>query len=353
MLQQRNGGLWRFPKLIDFCNLTNPYFPPQKMMDELEANFKTLLTQYPSDSTQQSLLAGKIFNLLPEHIVVGNGSTELISSLVEKISGKILVPYPTCNEYPERFTNCEIISMDTSSNNFEYSTSNILDVVTKKNVQSVLLINSDNPSGNFICKNEILKLCSELKKINVKLFFDESFIDFADKKNRYTLLDESILQEYTNLIVIKSISKSYGVQGLRFGIIACSQSDYISTIKKKNDIWNINSFAEYFLQIYEKYSKVYSIACDSIALERNRFITELSKIKNLKVFPSQANFIICQLTGKIYVKALAIYLIEKYNIFIKDLTGKCCFDSGEFIRLAIRNKADNNKLISALQNIEL
>lgn len=353
MLKQRNGGLWRFPKLIDFCNLTNSYFPPQKMMNELEANFKTLLTQYPSDSTQQSLLAGKIFNILPEHIVVGNGAAELISSLGEKLSGKIVIPYPTFNEYPERFTNCEIIALDTASNNFEYSIDDILKTVKENKAQSVLLINPDNPSGNFICKDEILKLCGELKKLDAKLFFDESFIDFADKDLRYTLLDEETIKEYPNLIVVKSISKSYGVPGLRLGVLACSNEEYISHIKKTNSIWNINSFAEYYLQIYEKYSKTYPVACDSIAFERNRFINELSKIKNFKVYPSQANFIICKLEGKVLSKELAIILMENHNIFIKDLTGKRCFDNGRYIRLAIRDENDNNKLIEALKMIEL
>ena len=244
MLQKRYGGYWRFPKLIDFCYLVNPYFPPKKMIDELQSNFKTLLTQYPSGAAQQSLLAGKIYNILPEHIVVGNGAAELISSLGEKLSGKIVIPYPTFNEYPERFTNCEIIALDTTSNNFEYSIDDILKTVKENKAQSVLLINPDNPSGNFICKDEILKLCEELKKLDAKLFFDESFIDFADKDLRYTLLEEETIKEYPNLIVVKSISKSYGVPGLRLGVLACSNEEYISHIKKTNSICNINSFAE-------------------------------------------------------------------------------------------------------------
>lgn len=349
MLQKRYGGYWRFPKLIDFCYLVNPYFPPKKMIDELQSNFKTLLTQYPSGAAQQSLLAGKIYNILPEHIVVGNGAAELISSLGEKLSGKIVIPYPTFNEYPERFTNCEIIALDTTSNNFEYSINDILKTVKENKAQSVLLINPDNPSGNFIKKEDVINFCKVLKEKNINLIFDESFIDFADKNVRYTLLDDELLKEFPNLIVVKSISKSYGVPGLRLGVLACSNEEYISHIKKTNSIWNINSFAEYYLQIYEKYSKTYSAACDSIANERKRFITELSNIKNIKVFNSQSNFILCRLDGKILASELASILIEKYNIFIKDLTGKKCFDDGRCIRLAIRDEQDNNTLIKALK----
>ncbi len=349
LLQKTYGGYWRYPQLKDYCYLVNPYFPPQKMIDELEASFKTLLTQYPSGAAQMSLLAGKIFNLLPEHIVVGNGAAELISSLGDKLTGKVVVPYPTFNEYPERFDNCTVVPVKTNPKDFSYTAKDILDVVKKEDVNSVLLINPDNPSGNFLTKKDVLALLKELKTRNIKLIFDESFIDFAEKENRYTLLNEEILNEYDNLIVVKSISKSYGVPGLRLGVLASSNSDYINLIKKTNAIWNINSFGEYYLQIYEKYSKTYSSACDSIAEERARFIKELSKIKHLHVFPSQANFVLCRLDGNNRSDKLAVNLMEKYNIFIKDLTGKKCFEESKYIRLAVRNAQDNNVLIEALK----
>ena len=351
LLQHRFGGYWRFPQLKDYCYLVNPYFPPQKMVDELQASFKTLLTQYPSGAAQQSLLAGKIFNVLPENIVVGNGAAELISSLGEKLTGKVGVPYPTFNEYPERFTNCEIVTIPTNKDDFSYSVEDIIKTAASEKLNTVLLINPDNPSGNFIKKSDLEKLLYELEKNNTTLIFDESFIDFADKDIRYTMLNQDILEAHKNLIVVKSISKSYGVPGLRLGVLACANLDYIKTIKKKNAIWNINSFGEYYLQIYEKYSKTYSAACDSIAFERNRFIKELSKIKNIHVFPSQANFILCRLDGDNYSDKLAVELLEKSNIYIKDLTGKKCFDEPRYIRLAIRDENDNNVLINALKQI--
>lgn len=348
-LQHRFGGYWRFPNLKDYCYLVNPYFPPEQMVEELKASFKTLLTQYPSGAAQQSLLAGKIFNILPENIVVGNGAAELISSIGKKLSGKVVVPYPTFNEYPERFTNLEIIPLNTENSDFSYSANDIVNLVKKENANSVLLINPDNPSGNFIKKEEIFTLLDELKNLNATLVFDESFIDFAEKNLRYTLLNQEILEKYPNLIVVKSISKSYGVPGLRLGVLANADSDLIQQIKKTNSIWNINSFGEYYLQIYEKYSKTYASACDKIAEERNRFIKELSSIKNLKVYPSQANFILCKLSGDNNSRKLAIDLLENCNIYIKDLTGKKCFEEEKFIRLAIRNKKDNEILIQALK----
>ena len=348
-LQKQYGGYWRFPQLKDFCYLVNPYFPPQKMVDELTANFKTLLTEYPSGAAQQSLLAGKIFNVLPEHIAVGNGAAELISSLCESVTGTVAIPYPTFNEYPERFKNAKIVPISVNED-FTYGKEQILTTVRETGAKTVLLINPDNPSGNFIPKNEVIALLDELKKLDVTLIFDESFIDFADSEKRYTLIDESIIQEYPNLIIIKSISKSYGVPGLRLGIFVNNDAETVKKICKTNAIWNINSFGEYFLQIYDKYKSTYKAACDSIAFERNRFISELSKFKELKVYPSQANFLLCKLEcSSLTSMQLAEQLLEKNQIFIKDLSTKKVFEGKNFIRLAIRDENDNNLLIKTLK----
>ena len=304
-LEKRYGGYWRFPQMKDFCYLVNPYFPPEKLVSEIKANFTTLLTEYPSGAAQQSLLASKIFNVMPEHIVVGNGAAELISSLAKYVEGKVAIPFPTFNEYPERFTQAEVVPVPTDEETFAYSADDILQTVKKTNAKTVLLINPDNPTGNFLKKEDVLHLCEELKKDGGTLIFDESFIDFADKEIRYTLLDEEILTAYPNLIVVKSISKSYGVPGVRLGVLAASDKTYIERIRKTNAIWNINSFGEYFLQIYDKYNKTYAAACDSIAEERARFTKKLAGIKSLTVFPSQANYVLCRLHGGGGVPSLA------------------------------------------------
>ena len=350
-LQKRYGGYWRFPQLKDFCYLVNPYFPPEKLINEMTASFGTLLTQYPSGAAQQSLLASKIFNVLPEHIAVGNGAAELIASLAKFLEGTVAIPFPTFNEYPERFASARVIPVPTDMQTFSYSVDDIIDTVKKERAKAAVLINPDNPTGNFLEKDEVLRLCAELKNTGAMLFFDESFIDFAEKSKRYTLLDESILNDYPNLIVVKSISKSYGVPGLRLGVLACSNEKYIMHIRKANAIWNINSFGEYFLQIYDKYNKTYAAACDSIADERSRFSARLAKIPGLTVFPSQANYILCRLTRTVQAEELAVTLLETYNIFIKDLSSKQCFEGGGYIRLAVRDKNDNDALVAALKDV--
>lgn len=348
-IAQNYGGYWRFPSMLDFCYLVNPYFPPENLVHELESNFRTLLINYPSGDRQQSLLAGKIFSINPEYIAVGNGAAELISSVGELTEGKVVVPYPSFNEYPERFGKERTVWMKTDSNDFSYTTQDILNCVRDNDAKYVLLINPDNPSGHFFILNEVLFLLDELKKLNVTLIFDESFVDFAKKNIRYTLLNESLLEKYPNLIVIKSLSKSYGIPGIRLGVIACSSKELISKVQKKTSIWNINSYGEFFLQIFEKYRKSYEVSCDKIAEERERFSKELSKIDGIKVFESQANYILCLLKQDSLV--VAEKLLDSKNILIKDLSTKFGFDGKSFIRLAVRDNHDNNILLEALKNL--
>ena len=344
------GGYWRYPSMLDYCYSVNPYFPPKTLIEEMKANFESLLKNYPSGDKQQSFLAGKIFGIKPEYIAVGNGAAELIAGYSDFIEGKVVVLYPTFNEYLERFEESRIVWLKTDDN-FSYTLDDILGCVEKNDAKSVLLINPENPSGHFFSEKEVFTLLEKLKEKNVNLIFDESFIDFAEKEIRYSLIKDEILEKYPNLIVIKSISKSYGVPGIRLGVLASSNKDFVYKITRRTSIWNINSYGENFLQIFDKYKKFYSVGCDKIAEERNRFTNLLKELSWLEVYPSQANYVLCKITGKISSEKLAIKLLDENNIFIKDLSSKKGFENGQYIRLAVRNTEDNNMLIDILKNI--
>ena len=349
-MQQTYGGYWRYPSMLDYCYLVNPYFPPKSLINEMKANFEVLLADYPSGDKQQSLLAGKIFNVDPSHIAVGNGAAELIASIGELSNGKVVVPYPTFNEYPERFGNENSIWLKVG-NDFSYTIDEVINTVKENNADYVLLINPENPSGHFFTKEEVCDLAGKLLSLNKKLILDESFVDFAESSIRFTFIDEGLLEKYSNVIVVKSISKSYGVPGIRLGVLVSSNEEFIRKVQKNTSIWNINSYGEYFLQIFDKYKKTYSAACDKIAAERARFVSELSKIKAIKVYPSQANYVMCEFKESYKAEDVTIKLLDEYNIFIKDLSSKKGFENGQFIRLAVRDAEDNNKLLAALKEI--
>ena len=348
--QQRYGGYWRFPHLLDFCYLVNSYFPTEKMKNELRASFDTLLSEYPSGMRVNTLLMGKYFNIHQNYVCVGNGAAELIKSLMEQLPGKLGVVYPTFEEYPNRKNKNLLISYIPTNRDFRYTAKNLEDFFDKKDINALLIINPDNPSGNFIPHEEVLSLATWAKTRNILLIVDESFVDFSTDSTSNTLLQNNILDSFPNLVVIKSISKSYGVPGLRLGVLATSNTSLIHIIRKDVAIWNINSFAEYYMQIFSKYEKDYLQACQKFIAERKRFYTELQKISFLRVIPSQANYFLCEVIG-MSSKELVLKLLET-NILVKDCSEKFAFDKKNYIRIAIRNEHDNNKIIKSLTGIE-
>ncbi|WP_337377063.1 aminotransferase class I/II-fold pyridoxal phosphate-dependent enzyme [Phocaeicola plebeius] len=349
--QQRYGGYWRFPGLLDFCYLVNPFFPPQKMKDELRSNFDKLLMEYPSGMKINSLLIAKYFNIKQNYVCVGNGAAELIKSLMSQLNGKIGIISPTFEEYPNRKSTNDIITFYPQNKNFSYEIKELQTFYENKNISSLLIVNPDNPSGNFIPPKELLTLAQWTKNKNIQLIIDESFVDFSDASTNNTLLQDNILEEFTNLIVIKSISKSYGVPGIRLGVIASADTNLINFIKKDVSIWNINSFGEYYMQIFGKYESDYKLACQKFIQERERFYQQLTKISYLRIIPSQANYFLCEVYSPYTSRSITELLLNKYNILIKDCSNKKGFNHKNYIRIAVRSKFDNDQLVSALNHL--
>ena len=351
LYQKRFGGYWRFPGLLDFCYLVNPYFPSRKMREEMKANFDTLLTEYPSGMGVNSLLASKYFGVKKEYICVGNGAAELIKSLMSYLDGNLGVIYPTFEEYPNRRESRTIISYIPDNTDFSYTVEDIQLYFEHKDISSLLLVNPDNPSGNFISKTDLLELAFWAKRRNIHLIVDESFVDFAVDGLNSSLLYNELLESYPNLIVMKSISKSYGVPGLRLGVLATSDIELISWMKTNVAIWNINSFAEFYMQIFGKYESDYKMACEKFVAERSRFFKSLQRISFLRVIPSQANYFLCEVTNKYTSSELTRILLCENDILIKDCGTKKAFGGRNYIRIAVRGKEENNKLVEVLLSL--
>ena len=349
LIQARYGGYWRFPTLKDFCYLVNPYFPPHKMQEEMKAYFYELLSQYPSGQQTQRLLAGKMFSIESDNILVGNGAAEIIRGLGKAIPGTFGLAFPTFNEYPESIGYDRIIKFIPSNKNFTYSTDDMISLAEKSD--NLLLINPDNPSGNFIKKEDLLLLADKLLKMNKNFILDESFVDFSSNGESESMITQDILDTYPNLIIIKSISKSYGVPGVRLGILTTSNQKIMEAIQKEITIWNINSYGEFFLQIIGKYKSDYAKSCIEISTERDRFYERLQEISYLEVIYSQANYFLLHVTGSFTAKELTEILLDKHELYIKDLTGKIGFEDRECIRIAVKSFEDNEFMIDSLTEL--
>lgn len=346
LMQGRYGGYWRYPQLLDFCYLVNPYFPPQRLIDEIQANFTSLLTQYPSGMRLNALLAARNFAVHQQNILVGNGAAELIKALMARLEGATGFIRPTFEEYPNRYQDRPNVCFTPAGPDFRYTADDLMAFFGPQDIDNLVLINPDNPTGNYIPAPDVLRLADWAQEKGIRLILDESFADFADEADN-TFIRQDLLDRYRRLYVVKRISKSYGVPGLRLGVLASGDQDLIAALKKDVAIWNINSFAEFYMQIEEKYKKDYARSLELIRAERARFRRELEKLPNLRVIPSQANYLMVELLGGLSARAITRELLVNRCILVKDLSPK--LGGQQYLRLAVRDTRDNDRLLEALR----
>ena len=352
----RYGGFWRFPQMLDYCYLVNPYFPSKRMKDELRSNFDTLLTEYPSGMKVNTLIASKCFGVSEQYVVPGNGAAELIKVLMEQLTAngqqptaKVGFIRPTFEEYPNRYDKEQQIVFVPQNEDYRYTADDLMAFFADKDIRQLMLINPDNPSGNFIPKADVLRLAQWCEERGIRLVVDESFVDFSVDYATNSLLSDSILESYPHMAVMKSISKSYGVPGLRLGILASADTALIAHIKKEVSIWNLNSFAEFFMQIYNKHEKDYLKACEKFVAERDEFERRLRTVPFFRVMPSQANYFLCEILPPFTAKEIVIYMLRQHNILTRDCSGKPGLDpKKQYMRIAVRNHEDNTRLVDAL-----
>ena len=352
----RYGGFWRFPQMLDFCYLVNPYFPCRRMKDELRANFDTLLTEYPSGMKVNTLIASKCFGVSEEYIVPGNGAAELIKVLMSltptlsnREGAKTGFIRPTFEEYPNRYDKDQQVTFVPQNEDYRYTADDLMAFFGDKDIRQLMLINPDNPSGNFIPKADVLRLAQWCEERNIRLVVDESFVDFSRDYATNSLLSDETLEQYPHMAVMKSISKSYGVPGLRLGILASADKALIARIKKDVSIWNLNSFAEFFMQIYNKHEKDYQRACAKFVAERDSFEQQLREVPFLRVMPTEANYFLCEVLPPYKASEIVIYMLKQHNILTRDCSLKPGLDPNkQYMRIAVRNHEDNTRLAEGL-----
>lgn len=348
----RYGGFWRFPKMLDFCYLVNPYFGASKIMDEMAANFRTLVAEYPSGMKVNTLLASKCWGIKEQYIIPGNGAAELIKALMELLEGTLGVIRPTFEEYPNRRDKDNLVTFVPQNKDYRYTADDLIEYFGQHRADNLIVINPDNPSGNFIPYNDLLRLADWSEKNSIRLIIDESFVDFSNDWEKNTLLSNDTLEQYPHLVVMKSISKSYGVPGIRLGILCSADTEIIAQLKKMVSIWNINSFAEFFMQIFNKYENDYKRACYRFIEERDDFEQKLRQISFLRVMPTQANYFLCEILPPYNANQLVLTMLKRFNILTRDCSNKIGLDDKQYMRIAVRSHEDNARLINAFQELD-
>lgn len=343
-IRSTHGGYWR-SNHIDFHYLFNHHFPTPEMYAELSAKMSTIGNYYPSNQKVLARLMSKwkdeeYFNA--DNLIIGNGSSELIRYLNDHVISKVTVPLPTFNEFvrlPDEKINKYMLKEE---DKFTLDVNKLIEEIKKSNSQFAVIINPNNPVGNLTSLSDIEKIL----KTGVTLIIDEAFMSFAGRQ--YSA--EQLIPKYKNLIVLASCTKSIGIAGLRLAYLLTENEEVKEKIRNHMPIWNVNSLAEYVIEIFPKYKKEHAESIIKSMEDTKWFFDNLKSITYLEPFPTHANAVFCKVNGS--ARKLAEILYDKYNLMVKEGLNQKDFKTDSYARLGVRNRKDNEKLLNALKEIK-
>lgn len=348
-IAKQHGGYYRH-NFTDHAYLYNLYFPPRAVFNHLKDNIHNLVLNYPMAQDALAELIGDIIHQPSERIIVGNGASEIIKILSGSLAKKIIVPVPSFNEYANAAPDGQAVEFPLDFPSFQLDADKFADEAIKVGADIAVVVTPNNPTSMAVPKADLIRLAEKLKASSCMLVIDESFLDFTDNKEQISL--EHDIDKYPNIAILKSMSKAYGICGLRIGYMLTANADFAKAVRNGIHIWNINGFAEEFLRILPQYKQKFDDSCKKVKDDRDMFYKQLCAIDEMTVCKPDANFIFCRLpdnalSGPEVTKRLFI----EHNIYIKDSTGKTQPDADRYIRIASRTPEENNKLIAALKEV--
>ena len=341
------GGYWN-QNVLDFCSMTNRYFPPQGMIEDMQAKLPELIGNYPSTNWYLSSLMARQVGLTHNELVIGNGASELINAIVSRYVQRLAVPMPTFEEFVNRarILGREVCPFEPSQR-FDLNIEGFIDHVKSSGSDSALLIRPNNPTGSYLLKNDLVYFLDRMRNLNLVLV-DESFLDFVDTEVNPSALD--LLDEYPNLLVLKSLSKNYGIPGIRLGYAATANAERVAHLRNDLPIWSINSFAQYFLEEMGGYRSEYDRSCLQVMEATRRLVRGLAEVQYLYPYPTQGNFVLCRISYGFTGEELAAALFEDSRVLVNNCGSKEGLE-GNFIRIACRTEEDNTRLVEALMRL--
>ncbi len=338
ILEHAFGGFWNY-SMTDFCFIRNMHFPNASIISELKNTLPSLIHNYGS---RQVILDKKMawFLLCDETRVTAlNGASQIYPLLRNRYStSKALIPAPTFGEYTHIFSSYETYT--------DFGAYDLTDFSHKAHTADcIVVVNPNNPTGTEFPSDWLLTFA--INNPSKTIIVDESFIEFSDNHSLIGALEK---QPLDNVIIIKSLSKSLGVPGIRLGYVYTCNSALNQYIKANTPIWNMNSIAEHFLEIILKHRNVLKQSFIDTIRDRTEFITMLKNMPvSEQVFSSGANFVLVKLRyDKRCAQAITERVLSEHATYIKDVSSKFP-DSNGYLRFAVRLHDENKRLCDILR----
>jgi histidinol-phosphate/aromatic aminotransferase/cobyric acid decarboxylase-like protein len=342
---------------VDACFLSNPYatdlFMKYLDQDLIKTNkLREILEFYPPQNYDISRYVSKAIGVEEHNIFVGNGAIEIIQAVLHRfVKHRLCVVLPTFSSY------YEFVRPDTQifyyalqkENNFVLDIEQYVRFVRDNKVDSIVLINPNNPNGGYLPKEDLENLINSLSDLE-SIIIDESFIHFAyENAEMYQITSEELIERYPNIIIVKSMSKDFGIAGIRAGY-AVMNAKRVSALLKNGFLWNVSGLADYFFKMYSDpiFQEEYDIVRRKYIMNTQLFMEDIKALKNIKVYPSKANFVLVELGNEVKSFNFTMSLLIENGVYVRDCSDKMGLD-GNFIRIASRSFEENLKIIAAIK----
>jgi histidinol-phosphate/aromatic aminotransferase/cobyric acid decarboxylase-like protein len=339
-----HGSHWRFG-VQDHELLYNVHFPPDRMVRAMAGALDALVRNYPAGSLLLAELVASVIDRSAREVSVANGSAELIK-LLAQVPGRVAVPVPGFNEYENVLRPGQLVPYPLAAPDFHLDVDAYAEAVREQDCRVAVVVSPNNPTSVAVPAAELRRLCRAVAPAAVLL--DESFVDFAAPPAGSLLPD---LDEHPNLVVLKSVSKVYGVGGLRLGFSATADPGLARWIAGRLPIWNVNGLAEEFLRLLPHFRADFEASCALVRAETRELAGLLAELPGLHVVRPDANFVLLRLPAGLPAGRAADELFAARGILSKDCGGKTMPDGHRWLRVASRTAAENRALVDGLRQV--
>ena len=342
---------------VDACFLSNPY-ATELFMSHLEAEviqkqqLRGILEFYPPQNYDVSRYISKAIGIDARNIFVGNGAIEIIQAVmhnfVKQRVGVIIPTFSSYYEFARPDTEVFYYKLE-KANNYILDAQDFIKFVNDNKIDSIIIINPNNPNGGYLNKEDLHHIIEELAHLE-NIIIDESFIHFAyEDANLYQITSEELIERYPNLIIVKSMSKDFGIAGIRAGY-GVMHADRVKRLLSNGYLWNVSGLADYFFKLYSEkpFQAQYDIVRKKYIMNTLMFLSELNAIPNIKVYPSKANFALIEIQNGMSSFDFSMQLLVQHGVYVRDCSDKIGLD-GAFIRIASRTFEENLKIISSIK----
>ena len=342
-------GYERAVDIVDFCFIANPYYPTPEMVEALQAALPALIKSYPSSNpiTTARVLA-EVLGVDPDDLLVGNGATELIVLINEVLVDRIGVPVPTFGEYIEKLRDPAAAELFTLHRDRDYQLdlTEYLAWCRERGLKALLVINPGNPTGQLHSLDEMVDLLERARDMDL-VVVDESFIDFAGDPVPSLL---PVADRFPNLLIVSSMSKHFGVPGLRLGFCYSRNRRLLERLRLRIPTWHLNILAEYFLTLLPGTDAEYRESLGRITADVRLLRDELSTIPGLFVYPTGSNFVLFRIERGMTAADLQARLLADHLMYVRDCSNKVGMDD-RHVRVASQGREADARLVKALRDL--